>query len=407
MRPLHRRAMLAGGLCLPSLSVRAAAGTAEVTIGVLSDFSGPYRDIAGTGSLACVRQAVREAARAGLPAARVLDADHRNDPALGAKIARDWYAQGVTMIVDVPNSAVALAVAAAARQANRAYINCGAGSQALTGAQCAPTTIHWGYDTHMLARSTGGALVAQGGSTWFFITPDYAFGHELQAETTQQVLSAGGRIAGAAIYKFPGTMDFGPALRQAAQSGAQVLGLANAGADVSACVAQARTQGIAEETRIACLLMQIADVHKLGLAQAEGLMLTESFYWDLNDRTRAFTARLMAEEKPANFPDMIQAACYAGTLHFLKAAGALGAARARADGALIVAKMKAMPTDDDAFGVCRIRQDGLAMVPAMLFQVKSPDESTQPWDYYRLVSAVSADQAFLPQARDGCVMAGM
>ena len=404
MRPLHRRAVLTGGLCLPSLSLRAAGGKAGLTIGVLSDFSGPYRDIAGAGSLACVRQAVREAAQAGLPAARVLYADHRNDPVLGAKIARDWFAQGVAMIVDVPNSAVALAVAVAARQANRAYINCGAGSQALTGAQCSPTTIHWGYDTHMLARSTGGALVARGGSTWFFMTPDYAFGHELQAETTQQVLAAGGRIAGAAIYKFPGTTDFGPALRQAAQSGAQVLGLANAGADVSACVAQARAQGIADETRIACLLMQIADVHTLGLAKAEGLMLTESFYWDLNDRTRAFTARLMAEEKPPHNPDMIQAACYAGTLHFLKAVGALGAAAAQEDGAAIVAKMKAMPTDDDAFGVCTIRHDGLAMVPAMLFQVKSPDESTQAWDYYRLVSTVGAEQAFLPEGRDGCVL---
>jgi branched-chain amino acid transport system substrate-binding protein len=400
-RLLSRRAVLAGGLCLPA-AVRAAAP--GLTIGVLTDLSGPYADIAGAGSVACVRQAVREAGQAGLPAATVISADHKNDPALGARIARDWFAKGVDLIIDVPNTAVALAVNAVAREANRAYINCGAGSTALTGAQCAPTTIHWGYDTHMLARSTGGALVAHGGSTWFFIAPDYAFGHDLQAETTREVVQAGGRILGAATYPFPGTTDFTPMLRQAAASNAQVLGLANAGADVSTCVAQARAEGIAEETRIACLLMQIADVHRLGLEKAEGLLLTESFYWDLNDRTRAFTKRLMEAEAPPNYPDMIQAACYAGTLHFLKAVGALGVANARADGAMIVAKMKATPTDDDAFGTCRIRKDGLALVSALLFQVKGPEESAGPWDYYRLVSTVGPEEAFVPEAQDGCAI---
>ena len=317
----------------------------------------------------------------------------------------NWFAQGVDLIIDVPNSAVALAVADVARDANRAYINCGAGSTALTGAQCAPTTIHWSYDTHMLARSTGGAVTAHGGSTWFFITPDYAFGHDLQAQTGAQVRQAGGRVLGAAPYPFPATKDFRPWLRQAAQSGAQVLGLANAGTDVSTCVSQARAEGMTDGVRIACLLMQIADVHRLGLEAAQGLMLTESFYWDLNDRTRAFTARLLAAEAGLHRPDMIQAGCYAGALHFLKAAGALGIARARGDGAAVTARMKAVGSDDDAFGACRIRHDGRVMVSALLFEVKSPEESGGAWDYYRLVSTVGPEEAFVPEAQDGCLMA--
>jgi branched-chain amino acid transport system substrate-binding protein len=404
MGALHRRTLIAAGLCLPALR-RAGAAEPALKIGVLTDLSGPYSGIAGQGSIACTRQAVREAAQAGLPDAAIVSADHHNDPEKGAAIARDWYANGVHMIIDVPNSEVALAVAAVARAANRTYINTGAATAKLTGAGCSPNTVHWSYDTHMLARSTGGALVRAGGSTWYFLAPDYAFGAELQAETSAQVVQAGGRILGGEAYAFPGTMDFKPLLKQAAQSNAQVLGLANAGADVIACVSQAHAQGICDETRVACLLMQLPDVHKLGLAVAAGLMLTESFYWDLNDRTRAFTERLMAAESPPTYPDMIQAGCYAGTLHFLKAAAALGVARARTDGAAVVAKMKSMPTDDDAFGPATIRRDGRVMVPAMLFQVKSEDESSGPWDYYRQVSATPPEDAFGPLAASVCSLA--
>jgi branched-chain amino acid transport system substrate-binding protein len=224
-------------------------------------------------------------------------------------------------------------------------------------------------------------------------------------QTSAQVRQAGGRVLGAAIYPFPSTGDFRPLLRQAAQSGAQVLGLANAGTDVSTCVSQARAADLTEGVQIACLLMQIADVHRLGLKAAQGLMLTESFYWDLNDRTRAFTARLLAAEPGVHRPDMIQAGCYAGALNFLKAVGALGVARARGDGAAIIARMKAAGTDDDAFGACRIRHDGRVLVSALLFEVKSPDESAGAWDYYRLVSTVGPEEAFVPEAQDGCVMA--
>lgn len=404
MGGLQRRTLIAAGLCLPALR-RAGAAEAPLKIGVLTDLSGPYSGIAGQGSIACARQAVHEAAADGLPAAEIISADHHNDPLKAAAIARGWYASGVDMIVDVPNSDVALAVAAVARAANRTYINTGAATTKLTGAECSPTTVHWSYDTHMLARSTGGALVRAGGSTWFFLAPDYEFGAELQADTSLQVVAAGGRILGSANYPFPGTMDFKPLLRQAMQSNAQVLGLANAGADVTSCVAQAHAEGICDETRVACLLMQLPDVHRLGLARAEGLMLTESFYWDLNDRTRAFTQRLMEAQSPPGYPDMIQAGCYAGTLHFLKAVAALGVSRARADGAAVVAKMKAMPTDDDAFGPATIRRDGRVMVPAMLFEVKSEDESTGPWDYYRQISTTPPDAAFSPLPEGACALA--
>jgi branched-chain amino acid transport system substrate-binding protein len=222
--------------------------------------------------------------------------------------------------------------------------------------------------------------------------------------TTGYVIAAGGRIEGSAAYTFPGTTDFTPIIRLAAQSGASVLGLANAGADVTACVRTARALGVTDQMRIACLLMQLPDVHLLGLEAAGGLYLTESFYWDLNDRSRAFTQRLMASERPPFYPDMIHAGCYAGTLHFLKAVTAMGVANARSDYASVIAHMKATPTDDDAFGHASIRRDGRVMVPAFLFQVKTPAESAGPWDYYKPISTTPADQAFRSLADGGCAM---
>jgi len=254
----------------------------------------------------------------------------------------------------------------------------------------------------MLARSTGGAFTEAGGATWFFVTADYMFGEQMEQETTTYVIAAGGRIEGSAAYPFPGTADFRPYLRQAQQSGATVLGLANAGTDVTACVRAARALGLADQMRIACLLMLLPDVHLLGLDLAGGLLLTESFYWDSNERSRAFTGRLIAQQKPPFYPDMIQAGCYAGTLHFLKAVAAMGAANAKADLGSVIAHMKANPTDDDAFGKITIRRDGRAMVPALLFQVKTPAESAGPWDYYRLVSTTTAEQAFKTLSEGGC-----
>ena len=402
---MRRRDLLTGaaGALLAAGRARAAAVTAPVRIGVLTDLSGAYAGISGAGSVACARQAAQEFGAGGPPfGIEVISADHGNDPARGAAIAKGWFASGgVDLILDVPDSDVAVAVAAVARQANRVFIDCGAGTTALTGSACSPNTIHWSYDTTMLARSTGGAFTQAGGSTWFFVMADYAFGRQMEAETTRYVIAAGGRIEGMAAYRFPGTTDFTPALRQAQESGAAVLGLANAGADVTACVRGARTMGLGEQMRIACLLMQLPDVHALGLEAAGGLLLTESFYWDLNERTRAFTARLMAAQKPAGYPDMIQAGCYAGALHYLKAVAAMGIGAARGDPAAVVAHMKAMPTDDDAFGTGRIRADGRAMFPAFLFQVKTPDESAGPWDYYKLVSTTPPESA-APAVQTAC-----
>lgn len=401
---MYRRSVIAGAVCgaiLPRLA--RAQKHPVVKLGVLTDLSGPYADIAGEVSVACARLAATEFAAGASPPfdIDVIAADHRNDAKLGAAIARDWFAhQGVDAILDVPNSEVALAVSAVARAAGRTLIVCGAGASELTGGACSPNTVVWSFGTEMLARSTGGAFTQAGGSTWFFIAADYAFGRQLEADTTRQVIAAGGRIEGSAVYKFPGTTDFTPMLREAQASGAAVLGLANAGADVTACVRGAAAMGLTDQMRIACLLMQLPDVHRLGLTLAGGLTLTESFYWDLNDRTRAFTSRLVAQQKPKTYPDMIHAGCYAGALHYLKTVAAMGVDAARRDGAGAVARMKVMPTDDDAFGQGRIRQDGRAMFPALLFQVKTPAESSGEWDCYKLVSTTNAEDAY--GAMQGC-----
>ena len=397
---LDRRTLIAAAAATPLLGRRARAQAARpLRVGVLNDQTGPYRDIGGQLSVNAVRQAVAESG-AGLQV-EVLAADHQNKPDVGASIARQWFDQdGVSLILDVPTSSVALAVNNVAREKNRVYINTGAATSDLTGSQCTPSTIHWSYDTYMLARSTGGAMVAAGGDSWYFITADYVFGQQLQRDTTQFVTAAGGKVAGASRYPFPGTTDFSSFLLLAQGSGAKVLGLANAGADTVNSIKQANEFGLTRSMKVAALLMYIADVHGLGLEVAQGLYLTESFYWDMNDRTRAFTKRFQAR-MPNICPNMTNAACYSGTLHFLKAVAALGAGRAT-DGAAVVAQMKAMPTDDDAYGPGTIRQDGMAMFPSYLFQVKTPSESKYAWDYFKQVVATPADKAWKPLADGGC-----
>jgi len=397
-----RRTLLAAAAATPLLGRRANAQAARpLRIGVLNDQTGPYRDIGGQLSVNAVRQAVAESG-AGLQV-EVLAADHQNKPDVGASIARQWFDQdGVSLILDVPTSSVALAVNNVAREKNRAYVNTGAATSDLTGVQCTPNTIHWSYDTYMLARSTGGAMVAAGGDSWYFITADYVFGQQLQRDTTQFVTAAGGKVAGASRYPFPGTTDFSSFLLLAQGSGAKVLGLCNAGADTVNSIKQANEFGLTRSMKVAALLMYIADVHGLGLEVAQGLFLTESFYWDMNDRTRAFTKRFQTR-MPGICPNMTNAACYSGTLHFLKAVQALGAGRAT-DGAAVVAQMKAMPTDDDAYGPGTIRQDGMAMFPSYMFQVKAPSESKYPWDYFKQVVATPADKAWKPLADGGCTL---
>ncbi|NMJ42335.1 ABC transporter substrate-binding protein [Roseomonas sp. JC162] len=387
---------------LPLSQARAQAGTA-IKIGVLNDQSGLYRDLSGPGSTACVRQAIADLGQLGFNV-EVIQADHQNKPDVGSNIVRQWLDRdGVDLVIDVPTSSVALAVAGIVREKNKVYINSTGASSDLTGSQCSPNTVHWTYDTWMLANGTGGAMVRAGGDTWFFITADYAFGHALERDTTNFIRANGGRVLGSVRTPFPGTTDFSSFLVQAQASRAKVIGLANAGGDTINCIKQAAEFGITRRgVRLAGLLVFITDVHALGLQAAQGLALTESFYWDLNDRTRALTTRVRPS-MPANAPPtMAQAGCYAGALHYLKAVKDMGVAAAKADGAAVVARMKAMPTNDDAFGEGVIRPDGRKIHPVYLFEVKKPEESRGAWDYYKVLQTVPADQAFRPLNEGGC-----
>ncbi|HKM61375.1 MAG TPA: ABC transporter substrate-binding protein [Acidisphaera sp.] len=404
---IERRAVL-GGLAAAALPrIARAQNVPVIRLGVLTDLSGPYRDTAGMGSVVGAQQAAAEAMAAhGDMRVEVVSADHQNKPDIGAGIARQWFdTGGVDAIVDVPNSAVGLAVAGVAKEKDRVFLATGAATADLTGPRCAPTTVHWTFDTWMLARSNGGALVASGKKDWFFLVADYAFGQALQRDATTFIEKAGGKVVGSLRYPFPQTTDFSSFLLQAQQSGAQVLALANAGQDTTNAIKQAADFGLTKSgMTIAAMLMFISDVHGLGLQAAQGLTLTETFYWDLNERTRAFYRRV-ASRMPADWrPDMEHAGSYAGPLHYLKAAEDMGPAEAKKSGAATVARMKAMPTDDDAFGPGRIREDGRTLHPAYLFQVKTPEESRGPWDYYKLVATTPADEAARPMGEDNCPM---
>jgi branched-chain amino acid transport system substrate-binding protein len=390
---------------LPYRSAKAQAAN-TIRIGVLNDQSGLYRDISGPGSTQAVRLAIQESGitQRGINV-EVVQADHQNRPDVGSTVTRQWIDRdGVDVIVDVPTSSVALAVNTIVRERNKVHLNSGAATSDLTGAQCSPNTIHWTYDTWMLARGTGGAMVAAGGQTWFFITADYAFGHALERDTSEFVRQAGGRVLGQVRTPFPGTTDFSSFLVQAQASRAQVVGLANAGGDTINSIKQAAEFGLTRRgVRLAGLLVFVTDVHSLGLQTAQGLVLTETFYWDLNDRTRAFTQRLGA--MPGGLrPSMVQAGCYSAALHYLKAVGDMGVAAAKASGVDAVNRMKAMPAEDDAFGAGTIRPDGRKVHPAYLFQVKAPNESRGAWDYYKLLQTVPADQAFRPIGAGNCAM---
>ena len=387
---------------LPGRSARAQAAN-TVKIGVLNDGSGMYRDIAGQSAFACARQAATDFNAQGF-GVEIIHADHQNRPDVGSNIARQWIDRdGVDVILDVTTSSVALAVNDICREKNKIHINSSAASSDLTGPRCTPNTIHWTYDTYMLAKSTGGAMVRAGGDTWFFITADYAFGHALERDTGNFVRNAGGRVLGQVRTPFPGTTDFSAFLLQAQASRAKVIGLANAGTDSTNCVKQAAEFGITRRgTKLASLLIFLNDVHALGLQTAQGLVLTETFYWDMNERTRAWTRRVVPH-MGGNYPCMTHAGCYSGVLHYLKTVQAMGgAAAAKADGAATVARMKTIPTEDDCFGRGTIRADGRHLVAAYLFEVKTPAESSRPWDYYKLLQTTAAEDAFRPMSDGGC-----
>ena len=401
--PMDRRTLLGatGGAVLAMAGRARSQGQTTIKIGVLNDESGIYKDLSGPVSVECIRQAVREMAGHGVTA-EVLVGDHQNKPDIGAGIVRQWFDRdGVDMVADVPNSAVALAVANVCREKDKVFVDSGAGTVDLTGKQCSPNTIHWTFDTWMLAHSTGGAMVKQGGTKWFFITADYAFGLALEHDTAAFVTGAGGAVVGSAKHP-QGTSDFSSLLLQAQASGANVIGLCNAGADTVNCIKQAAEFGLdRSKTRLAGLLLFISDVHALGLPVAQGLVLSSTYYWDLNDRTRAFANRV-APRIGGVRPGMGQAGGYAGTLHYLKAVVAMGSAQAKRSGVATVARMKAMPTDDDCFGQGSIRADGRVLHSCCLFQVKAPSASKGSWDYYELLDTIPADQAFRPLSEGGC-----
>ena len=399
---VSRRTLLAAASAsaIPLVGAR-AQDKPKLKIGCLTDLSGPYKDLAGPGAIAAVNQALSEFGVSGKGFdVEVLSADHQNKPDVGATLARQWFDRdGVDVIVEVANSGVALAVAGVAKEKNKVYLNTGAATSDLTGAQCNSNTIHWVYDTYMLAQSTGGAMVKSGGDSWYFITADYAFGHALQRDTTAFVTAAGGKVVGSVAYPFPGTTDFSSFLISAQASGAKVLGLASAGSDLINQIKQSKEFGI--KMRLAGLLLFLTDVHALGLDVAQGIVLTDSFYWDMNDRARAFSTRYSPTMKGAR-PTMVQAGVYSAITHYLKTAVAIGPAASKADGAATIARMKAMPTDDDCFGPGSIRADGRKLHPAYLWQVKTPAESKGPWDYYKLLATTPADQAFRPLDKSTC-----
>ncbi|MBS0499678.1 MAG: ABC transporter substrate-binding protein [Burkholderiaceae bacterium] len=382
-------------------TAQAAISGGVVKVGVLSDMSGPYADLSGPGSVVAAKMAVEDYLKqtGSKLKVEIVSADHQNKPDVGSSIARKWIdSEGVDMILDVPTSSVALAVNQVVKEKNKVMVNSTGGTSDLTGKACTPNTVHWTYDTWMLAHGTGSAVVKAGGDSWFFLTADYAFGHALEKDTSEVIKAAGGKVLGS--VKVPlGTTDFSSFLLQAQSSKAKVIGLANAGADTINSIKQASEFGIVKGgQKMAGLLVFLSDIHGLGLQTAQGLQLTETFYWDMNDGTRAWSKRFGALHG-GKMPTMVQAGVYAGLLHYLKAVDAI---QEDSDGAKVVAEMKKLPTDDPLFGKGTIRVDGRKIHPAYLFEVKKPSESKYPWDYYKLIQTIPADQAFRPLNEGGC-----
>src|SRR5713101_8399674 len=371
-----------------------------VKVGSLGDQSGLYADIGGPGSSAAAQMAIEDS---GLLAKGwkidLISADHQNKPDVGVNIGKQWIdVEKVDVFVDLASSGVGLAIANLAKEKNVVNLNSGSASSDLTGAQCSPNTVHWVYDTYMLANGTGKALVKSGGDSWFFLTADYAFGHALERDTAAVVTANGGKVLGGVKHPL-NTTDFSSFLLQAQSSKAQVIGLANAGGDTINSIKAAAEFGIVKGgQKLAGLLVFITDVHALGLKVSHGLQLSSAFYWDRDDKTRAWSKRF-SDRMNKREPSMVQAGVYSAVLHYLKAVQSL---KSDADGKAVVDKMKQMPTDDPIFGKGSIRVDGRKIHPMYLYEVKSPAESKKPWDYYKLVREIPANEAFRPLSESEC-----
>jgi branched-chain amino acid transport system substrate-binding protein len=400
MKLAGRLAIAAAALALLSTAAQAQYTDGTVKIGILTDMSSLYSDLAGAGSVAAAKLAVEDFN----PAAHdmkveIVSADHQNKPDVGSNIARQWFdVDHVDVIVDTPNSGVALAVNEVTREKNKVFLVSGAASSDLTGPKCSPSTVHWTYDTWMLANGTGKALVKSGGDTWFFLTADYAFGQALERDTAAVVEANGGKVVGHVSHPL-NNQDFSSFLLQAQASKAKIIGLANAGGDTINAIKQGAEFGIVSGGQhFAGLLVFISDVNALGLKSAQGLVLTETWNWDMTDANRAFTKRWQVE-RPGKFPTMVQAGVYSAITHYLKAVAAL---KSDADGKAVVAKMKEIPTDDPLFGKGVVRADGRKIHDAYLFEVKKPDESKYPGDYYKLRATIPAAEAFRPMKDGNC-----
>ena len=371
-----------------------------VRIGVLNDQSSVYADFQGRGSVLAAQMAVEDyGGRAAGRKVEVVFADHQNKPDVGSVIARKWLDEdGVSLVIDLPNSAVALAVNEIVRQKNKVLIGSGAGTSELTGSKCSPNTVHWTYDTWAYGHSLAKAVVARGGKNWFFITADYAFGHDLERQATDQLVKDGGKVVGG-VRSPLGTPDFSSFLLQAQASGAQVVALAVAGGDLTNSMKQAAEFGLPAKQSVVALILTLNNVPALGLKASQGVLTVNPFYWDMNPDTRAWSQRFQKRAHNGAMPNDMQAGVYAAVLHFLKAVDKAGGA---ADGKAVVAAMKAMPTDDPLFGKGRIREDGRKIHPMYLLQVKTPEESKGDWDFYKVVSTIPAEQAFRPLSEGNC-----
>jgi branched-chain amino acid transport system substrate-binding protein len=396
-------------LSVLALALASGAAQAQVTdgvvkIGVMTDMAGLYSDISGPGSVVAARMAAEDSgvAAKGIKV-EVLGADHQNKPDVGSNIVRRWIdVDNVDVIVDVPTSSIGLAVSEIVKAKNKVFLVSGAATSDLTGKACSPNTVHWTYDTWALANGTGKAVVQTGGKTWFFVTADYAFGYALERDTAAVVEANGGKVLGAVRHPFPGT-DFSSFLLQAQASKAQVIAFANAGGDTINSIKQAAEFGLVEGGQmLAGLLVFVNDVHALGLRTAQGLIFTESLYWDRNDASRAFAKRFAPQSK-GNMPSMVQAGVYGAVLHYLKAVAAL---QSDADGRAVVAKMKDTPTDDPLFGKGTIRADGRKIHDMYLLEVKKPEESKGPWDHMKIRATIPAAEAFRPLKEGGCPLVG-
>ena len=397
---MNRREILLGGAAV-ALSPRLAFAQAQrpLKIGVMNDMSSVYADFQGVGSVIGAKMAADDfSAKLGVPV-EIVSADHQNKPDVGAAIARRWFdAESVDVIMDLPNSAVALAVLAIATEKNKAVIGSGAGSSVMTGPKCSKNFVHWTYDTYALGNSIGKALTEQGGKTWFFITADYAFGKDLEANCAAAVVAAGGTVLGSARHPL-NTADFSSFVLQAQASGADVVAFANAGGDLSNAIKQAHEFNLAPKQKLAGLILNVTNIPSLGLDTVSGAVICTAFYWDFNDGTRAFAERFRALHPSKMMPNDMHAGMYAATEHLMKATAQTKSAD---DGVKLVDAMKAIPTDDALFGKGSIRIDGRKMQPMYLLAAKTLAESKGDWDYFKVVSTIKAEDAWRPLEKGGC-----